>query len=128
MEYGKAVVLNRGKRDCQLWFLGGWDRVGSPISGVNWDDLKILREDDLEVQWEDNQPVDLGGVEVGKVELKLMEGLDGMIMWIVGGILLGLLLLGEVVKWMFSLEQVQRAVIEFVRPDLHVERHRWEIV
>ena len=45
IEYGRGVVLNRGKADCQLWFIPGWDEEN--FSGYDWDDLEILRMGDL---------------------------------------------------------------------------------
>lgn len=116
MEYGRAVVLNRGREDCQAWFIGGWNETTNPVSGVSWDRPKIFREDDLDVDWEDDQAVDLGDVPKGEVKLKLMKGLDGVVLGAFAGAVVGLMVIGEVARRCLLIEWVQKKVVRFVRP------------
>lgn len=116
MEYGRAVVLNRGKEDCQAWFIVGWNETTNPVSHVSWDRPKIFREEDLRVQWEDDQAVGLEGVPKGEAELKSMKGLDGMVLGAFAGAVVGLMVLGEIVRRCLSTEWMQERVMRFVRP------------
>lgn len=115
VEYGKAVVLNRGKADCQLWFIAGWNKTTNPVSGVNWDYPKIFREEDLRVQWEDDQAVDLGDVPKGEVELKLMQRLDGRIAWAFAAAVVGLMAIGEIMRRCLYTARVQEILVAWGR-------------
>lgn len=44
----RGVVLNRGRKDCQLWFIPGWDEGN--FSGYEWYDLEILRMEDISAE------------------------------------------------------------------------------